>query len=167
MDTKKIKAVKATVKNFAPFGQFISTGNKKADSVNPGFSFWNALGAVKIKGETSVSIVKAAPQKKLEENGMERHLKTSEIIIASADMVVVTTLSDAKNPKLPDPAKVKAFYVNRGDAVIFAPGAWHHAPLAVKEKGNFYIIFDRVTPDKDFYYVDLPKQVGFVWEVTL
>jgi ureidoglycolate hydrolase len=98
---------------------------------------------------------------------MERHLKTSEIIVAGADMVVVTTLSDGKDPKLPDPAKVKAFYVNRGDAVIFSPGVWHHAPLAVKEAGNFYIIFDKVTPDKDFYYVDLLREFGFIWEVTL
>jgi hypothetical protein len=68
MEIKKIKAVKATVKNFAPFGNYISTGNRKPDSKNKVFSFWNALGAVKIKGETSICIVKTVLQKTLRED---------------------------------------------------------------------------------------------------
>jgi ureidoglycolate hydrolase len=97
---------------------------------------------------------------------MERHLKTSEALIATGDMVVVATLSDDKNPRLPDPAKVKAFVVPKGDAVIFGSGVWHHAPLALKEACNVYVVFDKTTPEKDFYYVDLEKQFGFNWEVS-
>jgi ureidoglycolate hydrolase len=167
MDIKKIKALKASAKNFAPFGQYLATSNRKADSVNPVFSFWNALGTVKIKGETSICIVKTLPKKAVREDGMERHLKTSEVLIATGDVVVVATLSDKKNPNLPDPAKVKAFTVPKGNAVIFAPGVWHHAPLALNEACNVYIIFDKTTPDKDFYYVDLAKQFNFNWEVDL
>jgi ureidoglycolate hydrolase len=165
MDIKKIKAIKATEKNFAPFGQYIHTGSRKADSVNKVFSFWNSLGTVTIKGETSINIVKTLPQKQIREDGMEHHKKTSEALIAAGDMVVVATFSDDKNPKLPDTSKVKAFVVPRGDAVIFNPGVWHHAPLAVKEACNVYIIFAKTTPEKDFYYVDLDKQFGFNWEV--
>jgi len=167
MEIKKIKAVKATVKNFAPYGQYISTGNRKANAVNKVFSFWNALGTVKIKGETSICIVKTVPQKTMREDGMEHHKKTSEILVATGDIVLVATLGDKKNPKLPDPSTVKAFIIPRGDAVAFNPNAWHHAPLAIKEACNVYVIFDKTTPDKDFYYVDLNKTFGFNWEITL
>jgi len=166
MEIKKIKAVKATVKNFAPFGQYISTGNRKANSANKVFSFWNALGAVKIKGETSISIVKTVPQETMREDGMEHHKKTSEVLVAAGDIVVVATLGDEKNPALPDPSKVKAFIVPAGDAVIFNPEVWHHAPLAIKETCNVYVIFDKSTPDKDFYYKDLNETFGFNWEIS-
>ena len=166
MEIRKIKAVKVTAANFAPFGQYISTGSKKADSVNKVFSFWNALGSVKIKGDTSISIVKTKPQKVMREDGMEHHKKTSEVLVATGEVVVVATLGDTKNPKLPDPATVKAFIVPAGDAVIFNPSVWHHAPLAVKETCNVYVIFDKTTPDKDFYYADLNKTFGFNWEIS-
>lgn len=166
MELKKIKAVKVSVKNFAPYGHYISIGNRKADSVNKVFSFWNALGAVKIKGETSICIVKTKPQKTMREDGMEHHKKTSEVLVATGDIVVVTTLTDKKNPTLPDPSMVKAFIVPAGDAVIFNPTVWHHAPLAVKEICNVFVIFDRKTPDEDFYYADLNKAFGFNWEIS-
>jgi ureidoglycolate hydrolase len=165
MEIKKIKAVKITVKNFAPFGQYISTGNRKADAVNKIFSFWNALGSIKVKGETSICIVKTVPQKTMREDGMEHHKNTSEVLVTTGDIVVVTTLGDEKNPKLPDISRVKAFIIPAGDAVIFNPNAWHHAPLAVKETCNVYVIFDKSTPEKDFYYVDLDKEFGFNWEI--
>jgi ureidoglycolate hydrolase len=166
MDIKKIKAVKATVKNFTPFGHYLSTSNRKADSTNKVFSFWNSLGSVKINGETSFCIVKTMPRPAMREDGMERHLKTSEALIATGDIVVVATLSDDKNPKLPDPATVKAFVIPKGDAVIFNPKVWHHAPLALKEACNVYVVFDKTTPEKDFYYVDLEKEFGFNWEIS-
>jgi ureidoglycolate hydrolase len=164
MDIKKIKAVKATVNNFAPFGQYISRGNKKADSVNKVFSFWNSLGSVKIK-ETSVCIVHTKPRKAMREDGLEQHKKTSEILIATGEVVITAAPGDPQNPKLPDISKIRAFVIPAGDAVIFSPGVWHHAPLAVKDPCNVYIIFDKPTPDKDFYYVDLDKQFGFNWQI--
>lgn len=166
MEVKVLKAVPCTREAFAPYGEFISTENRKADSENPGFSFWNALGVPVLPGETSVSIVKAVPREKMREDGLERHLKTSEVLVATGDVVLVAALTDKNNPDLPDPGTAKAFFVNRGDAVIFAPGAWHHAPLAVNETCNTYVIFDRTTPDKDFFYVDLEETFGFVWEVS-
>jgi ureidoglycolate hydrolase len=166
MELKKLKAVKVTVKNFAPFGQYISTGNRKANSVNKVFSFWNALGAVKIKGDTSIGIVKTVPQKVMREDGMEHHKKTSEVLVATGDIVVVAALGNEKKPGLPDPSKVKAFVVPAGDAVIFNTKVWHHAPLAIKETCNVYVIFDLTTPDKDFYYVDLNNTFGFNWEIS-
>jgi len=167
MEIRKIKAVKATVKNFAPFGIFISTGNRKADSAGKVFSFWNALGATKIKGDTSICIVKTVPQKAMREDGLEHHKKTSEILITTGDIVLVAAFSDKKNPKIPDLSTAKAFIVPKGDAVMFNAGTWHHAPLAVKETSNVYVIFDRSTPEKDFYYVDLNTEFGFNWEIEI
>lgn len=166
MELKKIKAVKVTVNNFAPFGQYVSTKNKKATSPGKAASYWHALGELKIKGTTSVGIVKTVPQKVMKEDGLEHHKKTSEVIVATGDIVVVAVLGDKKNPAMPDPATAKAFIVPRGDAVIFNPKVWHHAPLAVKETCNAYIIFDSSTPSKDFYYVDLKEKFGFNWEVS-
>ena len=165
MEIKRIKAVKATVKNFAPFGKYISTTNRKADSRNKVFSFWNALGAIKVNGETSISIVHTVLRKTMIEDGMEHHKNTSEVLVACGEIVVVATLSDKNNPELPDPSTVKAFIVPKGDAVIFNPQAWHHAPLAKKKNCNVYVIFDKSTPEKDFYYVDLKKTFGFNWEI--
>lgn len=167
MKLKKLKAVKATVKNFAPFGVYISGKNRKADSANEVFSWWHALGTVKIKGETSIGIVKTLPREVMRENGLEHHKKTAEILIMTGDVVIVAALGDTKNPGLPDPSTVRAFIVPRGDAVVFNPNVWHHAALAVKEACNVYVVFDKSTPDRDFYYVDLDKQFGFNWEITL
>ena len=165
MDIKKIKAVKVSVKNFAPYGEYISTSNRKANATNKVFSFWNALGSVKIEGETSIGIVKTVLQKKMQEDGLEHHKNTSEVLVATGDIVVVATLSDKNNSELPDTATVKAFIVPKGDAVILNPGTWHHAPLAKKKTCNVYVIFDKSTPEKDFYYVDLNKTFGFNWKI--
>ena len=166
MVIKKIKAVKATVKNFAPYGKYISVSNRKPDSKNKVFSFWNALGAIKVNGETSICIVNTVLRKNMREDGMEHHKNTSEVLVACGEIVVVATLSDKNNPELPDPSTVKAFIVPKGDAVIFNPQSWHHAPLAKKKTCNVYVIFERTTPEADFYYVDLNKTFGFNWEIV-
>jgi len=165
MQIKKVIAVKATVKNFAPFGKYISAKSRKPDSRNKVFAFWNALGEIKVDGETSISIVNTVLRKTMREDGLEHHKNTSEVLVACGEIVVVAALSDKNNPELPDPATVKAFIVPRGDAVIFNPLSWHHAPLAKKKTCNVYVIFDKSTPEKDFYYVDLNKTFGFNWEI--
>jgi len=163
MQNNVLTCVDATVAGFKPYGQFVSTANRDADAETKEFSFWNALGVMDAAGPVSVCIVRAVPQTGMRETAMERHLKTTETLIPTGDVVLVAALTDPKNKDLPDPATAKAFLVKKGDAVVFGPGVWHHAPLAVGETCNVFVVFDRTTPEKDFFLVELEKTFGANW----
>jgi len=160
-----LACVDASVATFKPYGQFVSTANRTADATCQEFSFWNALGVMEASGPVSVCIVRANLQPAMRETAMERHLKTTETLIPTGDVVLVAALTDPNNKDLPDPATAQAFRVKKGDAVVFGPGVWHHAPLALTETCNVFVVFDQSTPEKDFYLVELEKTFGNNWSI--
>ena len=156
----EIHQVPATDASFAPYGQCISSALRKPDSSGEELAFWNKLAVMDHEGHTSVSIVRTYGRNRLEEHTLERHERTSEVLIPTEDIIVVAALSNAADPKMPDLDTVKAFSVPKGSAVRFKKGVWHHAPLTQAEVANTFVLFYENTPDEDFLAYELDAQFG-------
>ncbi len=167
MDMRILRAEEITVENFRIFGALISSESRNPDADVEELKFWNRLGVMEHSGNTSVSIVETYGRNGLIETTLERHLKTAETLIPTGDVIVIAALSSKENIDMPDPYSAKAFSVKAGEAIILAPGTWHHAPLTTEESVKTFVIFQADTPEKDFYDLDLADIFGFNYKVEL
>lgn len=164
---KKIEIghVSASDASFAPYGQYIATVLRDPDSRGEELSFWNKIATMDHEGRTSVSIVQTYGKNGLEEHTLERHAKTSEVLIPTEDIIVVAALSKADNPKIPDLNSVKAFSVPKGSAIRLKKGVWHHAPLTKAEVVNTFVLFYENTPIEDYLAYELDTEFGLFYAV--
>lgn len=167
MDMRILKAERITVENFRMFGTLVSSESRKPDADVEELKFWNRLGVMEHSGDTSVSIVETFGKNGLVESTLERHLKTGETLIPAGDIIIIAALSSKENIDMPDPDSAKAFSVKTGEAIIFAPGTWHHAPLTTEESVKTFVIFQADTPENDFFDLDLAETFGFNYKVEL
>jgi ureidoglycolate hydrolase len=81
----------------------------------------------------------------MEISGVERHLRTPEILIPIDAPFILPLLLDGQ----PDSA-VEAFQVNLGEAVLIDKAVWHGACLPVgKKESTYFVIFRKNTPHED------------------
>ncbi|HAK46601.1 MAG TPA: hypothetical protein DCO79_11875 [Spirochaeta sp.] len=167
MEKRVIKCTDLTVENFSGYGVIITGAGKVPDADIPELKFWNKLGVMNHRGDTSISIVQTYGKNGLIEETLEQHKTTGEALLPTEDIYIVTALSDKNDPRKPDFNTVKAFPVKKGEAVIFNPGVWHHAPLTKAETANTFVAFYENTPDEDFFAYELKDEFGFYFEVEL
>lgn len=153
--------------SFSDYGVWISDATKAPDADCDELKFWNRLGVLDHEGNTSVSIVQTYGKNGLIEETLEQHEKTGEALFPTEDIWVVAALSRKDDSKKPDLDTVKAFPVKKGEAIIFHPGVWHHAPLTKAEKANTFVVFYENTPDEDFLDYGLKDEFGLYFEVEL
>lgn len=141
----KIKSKRITPENFKKFGQVVTTPKSKPTSQSADYKFWSDLAHYLVDGETEIGWCTVYQQPTAEISGMERHLRTPEILIPIDAPFVVPLLRDN------DPAEqAEAFQVSIGEAVVIDAGIWHGACLPVKKKeSSYFVIFRRNTPHED------------------
>lgn len=167
METKILRCEKITGSNFSNYGTYVSPAGRKPDADNEELKFWNKIGTMDLSGRTTVSIVQTYGKNGLVERTLERHSKSSETLIPTDDVVIVVALTDSKNADAPDLSTAKAFFVEKGCAVILGKKTWHHAPLTSRDYTNTFVMFEEKTPETDGFAVDLPKQFGCEFSVKL
>lgn len=160
-----IPCEKASDASFTPYGQYIADTLRDPNASGEELCFWNRLAVMDHEGHTSISIVQTYGRNGLEEHTLERHEKTSEVLIPTGDIVVVAALSREDDPKKPDFDTVKAFSVPKGSAIRFKKGVWHHAPLTEAKQVNTFVLFYENTPDEDFFAYDLDEDFGLWFRV--
>lgn len=165
MEKRIIKCSKMTAENFADYGLWITETSKAADADCSELKFWNKLGVMGHKGNTSISIVQTYGKNGLIEETFEQHKTTGEALLPTEDIYIVAALSDKDKADKPDFDTVKAFPVKKGEAVILHPGVWHHAPLTEAETSNTFVAFYENTPDEDFFAYELKDDFGLYFEV--
>ena len=156
-----------TAEGFVDYGKWITATSKSADADCEELKFWNKLGVMDHKGNTSISIVQTYGKNGLVEETLEHHKTTGEALLPTEDIYVVAALTSKDDPDRPDLETVKAFPVKKGEAVIMHPGVWHHAPLTKAEKANTFVAFYENTPDEDFLAYELKEEFGVYFEVEL
>jgi ureidoglycolate hydrolase len=167
MECRHIPCEKASSNSFEPYGQYISASLRDPDTSNQEMQFWNKLAVMDHKGNTSVSIVQTYGKNGLEEHTLERHAHTSEVLVPTGDIVVVAALSRSDDAARPDLDTVKAFSVEKGSAIRFRKGVWHHAPLTREEQVNTFVLFYENTPEEDFLAYELDEEYGLYFTVDL
>ena len=124
-----------TAEAFAPFGQVIVAPEK------PGRAFLGSLienrrDAAALDFSLTHTAASALP---FEAKLMERHPLSSQAFlaldVARFLVIVAPTIEDG-----PDMSRAQAFIGSAGQALVYAPGTWHHGMVALDHPGRFAII---------------------------
>jgi ureidoglycolate hydrolase len=141
----KINSIPITQENFKKFGSVVKSPTTKPTSQAADYKFWSDLAHYLINGETEIGLCTVYQQPTNEISGMERHIRTPEILIPIDAPFVVPLLRDGYPTD-----QTTAFQVNVGEAVVIDEGVWHGACLPVgKKESSYFVIFRRNTPQED------------------
>ena len=144
-----IKAQKLTRTNFAPFGSVVTAPIDAPTSAGVNYRFWSDIADYRIEGGTEIGICTVNREPDAEIRGMERHLRTPEILIPIDGPFILPLLLEGK-------ANPEAFLVNAGEAVVIGEGVWHGACIpAGNEQSSYYVIFRKGTPHDDVLKKDV------------
>lgn len=142
---RTVRAKDATQASFALFGSVVATPSGPPTSQAADYKFWSDLASYTINGETEIGVCTVYAQPDVEIGGMERHVRTPEILIPIDAPFVLPLLREGE----PDEA-AEAFRVDVGEAVVIDAGVWHGACLPVgKRQSSYFVIFRRRTPHED------------------
>ncbi len=138
-----IKPHHITDSNFAPFGKIVTAPKAAPTSQAADYKFWSDIAHYIVEGETEIGLCTVYAQPKQEISGVERHLRTPEILIPVDSPFVLPLFDDASG-------KTEAFRVNIGEAVVMNTGIWHGPCLPVgKNEATYFVIFRKGTPHED------------------
>ncbi|MEW6511956.1 MAG: ureidoglycolate lyase [Bacteroidota bacterium] len=147
-----IRARRARPETFAPFGNVVSGPAGTPTSQAAEYKFWSDIADYLIDGRTEIGLCTVYRQKTPVITGMERHLRTPEILIPIDAPFVLPLLLDGREPD-----ETAAFRVNPGEAVVINNGVWHGACLPYKKKqSSYFVIFRLGTPHEDVEKKSLP-----------
>ena len=140
-----IKVKDITPGNFKKFGSVVKWPTTKPTAETKEFKFWSDIANYHIAGETEIGVCTVYLQPRMELAGVERHLRTPEILIPIDAPFVLPVLLEGH----PDNA-VEAFRVNVGEVVVINDAVWHGACLPVgKNESSYFVIFRKGTPFED------------------
>lgn len=141
-----------TKQAFRPFGELVEVPEGMKPSIeNAILSYWGGLAKARFHEEMEFGLfrVKARAHDVAE---MERHAKTPELLLGlSSDYVLL--VAPRSGPRAggahPDVAKVRAFQVPKGKALLLARGTWHALPFPGEKQGEFLVGFRNLTATRD------------------
>ena len=148
-----VQAKKVTPGNFALFGAVVTSPVGKPTSEAADYKFWSDIAHYLIDGETEIGMCTVYRQPKAEIGGMERHLRTPEILIPIDGPFVLPLLRDGRPEE-----EAEAFRVDVGEAVVISKAVWHGACLpADRAQVSYFVIFRRNTPHADVAKKDVRR----------
>lgn len=153
-----MKIKKITDLNFQKFGKVVKTPSGTPTSESKDYKFWSDIADYLIDGETEIGICTVYKQPESILNGMERHLRTPEILIPIDAPFALPVLRDGD-----DEESTEIFKVEQGESVVINNGIWHGACLPLnKEQSSYFVIFRKGTPVEDVEKKDIsPIYVEF------
>ena len=141
----KVRSKHIDSENLKKYGQAVTEPRGEPTAQAADFKFWSDIARYFIDDETEVGICTVFKQPADEISGLERHVRTPEILIPIDAPFVVPLLLDGCSED-----QVEAFQINVGEAIIIDRAVWHGASLPVgKETSSYFVIFRRGTPHND------------------
>ena len=139
---KIIKPTKITKKNFAMYGDLISSNDVAPMEINSGFAKrFDDLANIDTsmdKGETIVSIFSAIKRTfPMKIDMMEKHPLGSQAFIPMKETTFLSFV--APQGELPEISKIESFIIPPKTGINYKPGVWHF-PLISTEDTNFIVI---------------------------
>lgn len=143
MNTTRAEPVSTA--NFAAYGSVVTDPSGAPTSEAQDYKFWSDLAHYAISGETEIGVCTVYRQSSPVVSGMERHLRTPEILIPIDVPFDLPLVRDGEPEE-----QVRAFRVRPGQAVVIEPAVWHGACLPVDApQARYFVIFRRGTPHQD------------------
>lgn len=141
----KVKAKRITPATFAAYGKVVTSATGEPTSRAHDYKFWSNIANYLIRGETEIGICTVYQQLTMEISGVERHMKTPEILIPIDAPFILPLLLEGQQEH-----DLQAFLVGIGEAVVIEEGVWHGACLPVgKNESSYFVIFRKNTADED------------------
>ena len=109
----KIKAKIITTENIISFGKVVVGASGAPTSQASDYKFWSDIMNYQIDGETEVGICTVYKQSERAITGMERHLRTPEILIPIDGPFMLPLLKDKNKPE-----ETETFILEVGQAVV-------------------------------------------------
>jgi len=139
-----IKPIEITRKNFATYGDLISSDNIKPIDINSGYAkrFDNLanINTSRDGGKTTVSIFSTLKRTfPMKIDMMEKHPLGSQAFIPMEETNFIAFVAPPGNK--PEISKIESFVVSRGIGINYKPDIWHF-PLISTENMNF-LVMDR------------------------
>lgn len=136
---------RVSAENFLPYGLVVAAPEGPPTSESPEYRFWSDIARYDIEGETEIGLCTVYRRSPSVFTGMERHLRTPEILIPVDAPFILPLLLDGE-----DVAGIRAFEVHPGEAVVVHRGVWHAACVPVGRRAStYFVIFRRGTPHED------------------
>ena len=137
-----IKPIEITKKNFAAYGDLISTDNIKPININAGYAkrFDNLanINTSKDEGNAVVSIFSALKRTfPMKIDMMEKHPLGSQAFIPMKETTFLSFV--APQGESPEINKIQSFIIPPKTGINYKPGIWHF-PLISTENTNFLVI---------------------------
>ena len=137
-----IKPIEITRKNFAAYGDLISSDNIKPININAGYAkrFDNLanINTSKDEGKTIVSIFSALKRSfPMKIDMMEKHPLGSQAFIPMMETTFLSFV--APRGDLPDIKKIQSFIIPPKIGINYRPAIWHF-PLISTENTDFLVI---------------------------
>ena len=137
-----VKPIKITRKNFAEYGDLISSDDINSMDINAGYAkrFDNLanINTSKNEGKTIVSIFSALKRTfPMKIDMMEKHPLGSQAFIPMKETTFLSFV--APSGKSPDISKIQSFIIPPKTGINYKPGIWHF-PLISTEDTNFLVI---------------------------
>ena len=137
-----IKPIEITRKNFAAYGDLISSDNIKPVNINAGYAkrFDNLanINTSRDEGKTIVSIFSAIKRIfPMKIDMMEKHPLGSQAFIPMKETTFIAFVAP-QNDK-PEINKIESFIISPGMGINYKPDIWHF-PLISTENMNFLVV---------------------------
>jgi ureidoglycolate lyase len=137
-----IKPMEIKKKNFATYGDLISSDNIEPININAGYAkrFDNlaSINTSKNEGKTIVSIFTAIKRTfPMKIYMMEKHPLSSQAFIPMKETTFIAFV--APIGEKPEINKIESFIIPPGKGINYKPGIWHF-PLISTENMNFLVI---------------------------
>ena len=139
---KIIKPIKISRKNFAAYGDLISSDDVKSMDINAGYAkrFDNLadLNTSKNEGKTIVSIFSASKRAfPMKIDMMEKHPLSSQAFMPMKETTFLSFV--APQGEFPEISRIESFIIPPKTGINYNPGIWHF-PLISTENTNFLVI---------------------------
>jgi len=148
-----IEALPLTLQGYKPYGHVVETNKVKVDVVNQGTaqrSDWLAnLENLRPGAKLNICTFQCQPRNlPFEIKLLEKHPYSTQMFIpmtAERRYLVIV----AQGGDVPDISTLKCFVANKGQAITYHPGIWHHPMVALDKETTFCCFVYEDGSDKD------------------
>jgi ureidoglycolate lyase len=136
----EVKAEPLSVEGFSQYGTAILLPTTPAPKAGKDWDCWFGFGKI-TDGNGSIGIVQTRPSGDLITH-MEAHLHPEFLIPVTGPIIQAVALPerDGQPGEKPNPATVRAFILEPGQAIIMDRGVWHYAAVPLRDEAWYYFM---------------------------
>ena len=151
-------ASSALLRGLAQLIRLPDSPQEESSTENTMVQFFGELGLLDCTGTLEIGIC-TYKRRALELDQMEQHTSTQELLVAMDDEFIMPIAPSKRDENAPDPERLVAVRMRRGEGIIFNKGIWHWAPFPLRAESFALVGFARGTARDDMRVVKLGERI--------